>query len=300
MRFGFQISISGGFSEVVPRAKKLGCNTVQLFSRNPRSWGDKKSKEQRAKGKNIRNELESEIKLFKDGIKAARISPVFVHLPYLPNLASPNKELWKRSVGSLCIDLNRAGALGAFAVIIHPGNRMYGTLEEAIDRVAEGINLAFNRVNNGSRVLIENTAGEGTAIGYNFAQISSIFDKVENKGGQHHWQRLGVCLDTAHLFQSGYNIKTLECLKSVVAEFDELIGLPKLWLLHLNDSKTPLGSHRDLHWHIGEGYIGLSGFKNIVNLPEFCGLPAILETPRKSDADDIKNITTIRQLKTTG
>lgn len=281
MKFGFQISIAGGLSKVVDRAKKLGCETIQLFSRNPRSW--------------LVSSLDThQVHKFKQKINSAHLLPVFIHVPYLVNLASPEDWLWQKSIDSLCIDLERAEKLGVLGVIIHPGHHMGMGVEYSIKRVIQAINLAFERVNNCILLIIENTAGEGSAIGYEFQQIKAIFDGVT------HRDKLGVCLDTAHLYQAGYNIATLDGLRDMVDEFHHLIGLNKLCLLHLNDSKTSIGSHHDRHWHIGEGYIGLDGFIRIVNLSAFSGLPGIMETPRTSDREDIRNMEVIRKLKTGG
>lgn len=277
MRFGFHISIGGGFKKVVERALKKQCQTIQLFSRNPRGWDF--------------GELDKEdIKEFQSQIKNADISPVFVHMPYLPNLASSDKELFKKSLFSLIEELKRTETLGAQFLIMHVGSRLSASEESAIKNVSDGINKAFSKVNNSVILLLENTAGMGSEIGYNFAQIKDIFDRVEDK------ERLGVVIDTAHIFEAGYPIHTRDGLNKTLKEFDELLGLKRLHLLHLNDSKTDLGSRVDRHWHIGEGKIGLDGFRNIVNHPLLKHLPGIMETPRKDDKEDLKNMKVIKGL----
>jgi deoxyribonuclease-4 len=277
MKFGFHISIAGGLDKVPQRAKNLGCETIQIFSRNPRGWGSKSI-------------AFDEAQAFREGIEKARISSVFIHMPYLPNLGSPDQELWEKSVDSLCSDLRTGELLDVAGVIMHPGNATKGTPGEAIERIARGINLAFERVPNQTVLLIENTAGQGTAVGHEFSQIKAIFDGVDDT------ERLRVCLDTAHAYEAGYDMATQKGLDKTIEEFDKLIGLQNLLVLHLNDSKTPLGSHVDRHWHIGEGCIGVDGFQRIVNLPAFSELPCIMETPRKSDEDDLKNMRTVREL----
>lgn len=277
MRFGFHISIAGGFSKVVERAKKKGCETIQLFSRNPRGWRY--------------TELDEEdIEKFRRDIKASNIYPVFVHMPYLPNLASPDSDLFKRSVGSLAEDLRRSEYLGALYLITHLGNRLTSSEEEAILRMAKGINQGLKRVKNQVILLLENTAGQGTEIGYSFSHIGRIIKLIEDK------ERIGVVLDTAHTFEAGYDFRTEEAVDKTLREFDRAIGIKKLKLLHLNDSKTALGSRSDRHWHIGEGKIGKEGFRNIVNHPLLKGLPGIMETPRKDDRDDFRNMKKIRDL----
>lgn len=277
MRFGFHISIGGGLSKVAERARKKGCETIQLFSRNPRGWRY--------------TDLDAkEVALFKKDIETSGLSPVFVHMPYLPNLASGEKELFRRSVASLIADLKRCEILAIPFLIMHVGKRMATDEEKAIENVAFGINEAFNKVANRVKLLLENTAGMGSEIGYNFSQLRAIIDLVEDKN------RIGVVLDTAHAFEAGYNLATKEGLNATLKEFDQLVGLKRLHLLHLNDSKTELGSRIDRHWHIGEGKIGKEGFRNIINHPLLRNLPGIMETPRTNDKEDLKNMKTIRSL----
>ncbi len=277
MRFGFHISIAGGFSKVVDRAQVRGCETIQLFSRNPRGWRylplDQKDVEE-----------------FLSSTKASLLDPVFVHLPYLPNLASRLSKFYSRSINAVVTDLKRAEKLGAQYLIVHIGHRMESSENEAIEAVSQGINQAFERVKNPVILLMENTAGQGTEIGYDFDQIKRIIEGVEEN------QRLGVCLDTAHTFEAGYDLSHKDDTDRTLEKFDRTVGLKRLRLLHLNDSKTPLGSRKDRHWHIGEGYIGLEGFRYLVNHPFLKRLPGIMETPRKDTVEDLKNMEVIRSL----
>jgi deoxyribonuclease-4 len=277
MRFGFHISIAGGFSRVAERAELRGCETIQLFSRNPRGWKYSPLGE-----KNIEE--------FRSSIKSSGLFPVFLHLPYLPNIASQESKFYKRSVDSVITDLERAEKLGAQYLIIHIGHRMESSEDEGIEAVFQGINQAFEKVKNPVILLMENTAGQGTEIGYTFDQIKKIIERV------HDHQRMGVCLDTAHSFEAGYDLSNKDGLERTLETFDQTIGLKRLHLLHLNDSKTPLGSRKDRHWHIGEGYIGLEGFRNLINHPLLRHLPGIMETPRKDTVEDLKNMEVIRSL----
>lgn len=277
MKFGFHISISGGFGKVVQRAEARGCETIQLFSRNPRGWRYSPLKE-------------PQVKKFVKDREASGIDPLFIHLPYLPNLASPKPDLLRISTFALEEELRRAKILGAGFVVAHMGARLNSSLEEAVSRIADSINTAFDGVGNNVILLLENTAGEGSEVGGSFSVMGSVLEAIDDK------DRVGVCLDTAHAFEAGYNLSTKEGLDDTLEELDDTIGLNRLYLLHLNDSKTPLGSHRDRHWHIGEGYIGLEGFRNIVNHPLLMHLPGIMETPRRSDEDDVRNMTTVREL----
>ena len=247
MRFGFHISIAQGFSRVVDKAQKTNCETIQLFSRNPRGWK------------------------YND-------------------FAAAKEELYTRSINSLCEDLKRAEILGIPFLVVHVGNRVTLNEEEAIEKVAKGINESLQRVSNQVMILLENTAGQGTELGSTFSQLQGILSGVKNK------KRIGICLDTAHAFAAGYDLSNRKGLDETLSEFDRLIGLKHLHLLHLNDSKTPLASHSDRHWHIGKGHIGLEGFRNIVNHPLLNHLPGIMETPRKDPKDDLRNMRVMRSL----
>ena len=310
MRFGFHISIAGGKDKIVKRAKELSCETVQFFSRNPHRWGCSDLKKE-------------EIENFKKGLKNAGISPIFIHLPYLVNLASCNKIVYEKSLEVLIQDLRKAFILGASFLVLHIGSRGELFEEEAFEKIAKGINKVFKLVNQlrttESRVhkgmdgctgkvrgvpprnyapervvqglLLENTSGQGKQIGYNFFQIREIIKRVE------YQNRIGVCFDTAHAFEAGYDLSTEKGLGATLKELEKYIGLEKLYLIHLNDSKTPLGSKVDRHWHIGQGYIGLEGFRNIINHPQLIHLPAIMETPRKNKEDDLRNMMIARRLQ---
>lgn len=277
MRFGFHISIAQGFSKVVEKAQKTKCETIQLFSRNPRGW----------KFKALNPD---EVGQFKTKLASSNISPCFLHLPYLPNLAATKKELYTKSIDSLCEDLKRAEILSIPFLVIHVGSRVALSEEEAIEKVVQGINESFQRIPNQVMILLENTAGQGTELGSTFSQLQNILSGVEDK------KRIGICLDTAHAFAAGYDLSTKSGLDETLNEFERLIGLKYLHLLHLNDAKTPLASHSDRHWHIGKGYIGLKGFKNIVNHPLLTHLPGIMETPRKDLKDDLRNMRVVRNL----
>jgi len=277
MRFGFHISIAGGFSKVVERAKIRGCETIQFFSRNPRGWKYGPLGQQ-------------DVDEFRLSIKASGLFPIFLHMPYLPNIASPKSKFYKRSIQSMVTDLQRAEQLGAQYLIIHIGHRMESSEDEAIEAVSQGINQAFERSKNPVTLLLEMTAGQGTEIGYTFEQVKRIIDGVQEQ------ERVGVCLDTAHSFEAGNDLSQKNGIESTLRSFDQTIGLKRLHLLHLNDSKTPLGSKKDRHWHIGEGYIGVEGFRYLINHPLLKHLPGIMETPRKDTVEDLKNMEVIRSL----
>jgi deoxyribonuclease-4 len=277
MRLGFHISIAGGFSKITKRALDKQCQSIQFFSRNPRGW--------------VCTPLDmAEVNSFIEAVLRTTIHPIFIHMPYLPNLASPDTKLWERSVQELCSDLKRASQLQVPYVIAHIGHRGDQTEERACDRVSQAVDQAFEAVPNAVRLLLENTAGQGTEIGYRLSHLQRI---IQRSG---HGDRLGVCLDVAHAFAAGYDVATKRGLEETLREFDQCIGLDKLCLLHLNDSKASLGSHVDRHWHIGKGRIGLDGFRRIVNHPALCSLPGIMETPRETDREDLMNMNVIKSL----
>jgi deoxyribonuclease IV len=277
MRFGFHISIAGGFSKVVERAEIRGCETIQFFSRNPRGW-------------KYGSLDDGDVGEFRSSIKSSAIYPMTLHLPYLPNIASQKSKFYERSIDSIVTDLERAEQLGAHYLIIHIGHRGESSEDEAIDAVAQGIDQAFERVKNSVILLLENTAGQGSEIGSNFEQIKEIIGRV------HDHKRMGICLDTAHAFEAGYDLSNTDGIERTLESFDQTIGLKRLHLLHLNDSKTPLGSRKDRHWHIGEGYIGLEGFRFLINHPLLRHLPGIMETPRNDTVEDLRNMKVIRNL----
>lgn len=277
MKFGFHISIAGGLSRVPERAEAKNCQTIQLFSRNPRGW-------------KYRDLDLDEAALMRRGLKARRIRPVFLHMPYLANLASPDPALRRLSVASLAEELRRAPLVGARYVVCHIGRKLGSAEKKAIERITKGIDSAFLLVGDGAGLLLETTAGMGSEIGCTFGQLGRII------GGVAQEKRVGVCLDTAHVFQAGYDISTEQGLGMTLAEFRQEIGLSKLKLLHLNDSRTSLGSRVDRHWHVGKGQIGMEGFRRLLKHSAFMRLPAIMETPRTDDRDDLANMRMVERL----
>ncbi len=277
MRIGFHISIAGGLFRAVARAEKLQCETMQLFCQSPRSWAGAQLDEHA-------------VAAFKKARLAARIAPLAVHMPYLPNLATTRDDLYRKSVEALCHNLQCAHQLGADYLVVHPGNRGDDSVETACGRVAHALNQALEQVPTKTVILIENAAGQGSEICNTFEDISAIIRAVKKRA------RLGMCLDTAHAFAAGYDIASKKGLDNTLNILDKTVGIKRLRLLHLNDSKTPLGSRADRHWHIGRGHIGLSGFRRIVNHPLLKNLAGIMETPKKTDADEIMNMETIRKL----
>jgi len=276
MRLGFHCSVGKGLKNTIEEAVALTSEAIQIFSRSPRAW--------------YRREFdEKEIAEFQKLLKKNNIYPLIVHMLYLPNLASCNKNLYKKSVDVLIDELKRCKILNAQYLVTHPGRYSTGDYETGIKNIIKAINFAFSQVKNNTVLLLENLAGGKTDIGWRFEELRRIIDNVKEKN------RLGVCLDTCHLFAAGYEIYK-NGFDKTINEFDKVVGLNYLKLLHLNDSKNILGSKIDRHTHIGDGDIGLEGFRAVVRHPKIKDLPGILETPRNNLTDDRKNINKLRDL----
>jgi deoxyribonuclease-4 len=277
MKLGVHVSIAGRIYEAIDRARELGCQTMQMFSRNPRGW---------AAAKLVPEDVEE----FKKRRKASRITPLAVHIPYLINLGSPEKGLWKRSIQAYVEDIIRADKLGAEYFVTHLGSHKGKGPEQGIDRFAKGLNIAIQRSKPRLMILLENTAGQGDSMGHKFEQIKAIIDKTKNK------KKLGICFDTCHAYAAGYDVATKKGLEQTLKQVDKTVGIKNIKLIHANDAKGPLGSHLDRHEHIGKGKIGLAGFKIFVNHPKLKDLPYILETPKKDPKWDPMNMAALRKL----
>lgn len=278
MRLGVHVSIAGKIYESIDRAKALGCGTMQIFSRSPREW----------KARRLPSE---EVREFKKRLKASRIAPLIIHVPYLTNLASPDKRLFCNSIRYNSEYLKEAGELNADYLVTHMGSHKKSGEGEGLSRVTEALNRILAQIPAvKTMVLLENTSGSGSWLGYKFWHIKQILDNLDDK------KRAGICLDTCHAFAAGYDLSTVVGLDSTLNELEALVGLDRLKVVHLNDTKDDLGSRRDRHEHIGKGNIGFNGFKNIVNHPKLRHLAFILETPKDNPEDDRRNLDTVRRL----
>jgi deoxyribonuclease IV len=268
--------MSGGFGKVRERAEAVECRTMQMFASNPRGWAAA--------------ELDADdVAKFRSDMKGSDVSPIFVHAPYLPNPAATAANA-RRSIKALVTQAERCAALGVHFLILHVGKALGADEDKAIARVAKNVDAVLAAAPESVTLLLENTAGMGSEVGYRFEQIAAIIGKVKQR------ERVGVVLDTAHAFEAGYEFRTKAGLDATLREFDRVVGISRLHLIHLNDSKTEFGSRVDRHWHIGEGKIGKEGMREIVNHPLLRHLPAVMETPRDSVADDLRNLKTIRSL----
>jgi len=268
---GAHMSIAGGLHNAIDRGLKAGCGVVQIFTQNANQW----------KGKPV---SDAEAALFRDKWQASGLHEIISHDIYLVNLAAPAGETRDKSLAAFQTEMERCALLGIEKIIMHPGAHLGDGEEEGIRRIAEAFDRLFERVELfHGKVLLETTAGQGTNLGYRFEQLREIMDRSA------HPDRFAVCLATCHIFAAGYDITTEEGYQQVFAEFDKIIGLEKLQAFHLNDSKKGLNCRVDRHEHIGQGSLGLAGFKFLMNDKRFGSIPKMLETP-KGDNDEMDEI----------
>ncbi len=280
MRLGVHVSIAGRLSEAVTRAEALGCQTMQIFSRSPRQWA--------AKGLDP-----AEVARFRDLRAAAGITPVVVHASYLINLATPEGALKRRSAEALIDELDRADRIGADFLVVHVGCCRDGGTAEGSARVAETLATVLRSGNWSTRLLLEDTAGERGDVGARLEEIGAILTGLD---GAPAADRVGVCLDTCHLFAAGYDITRPAGVAGVAQLVEQAFGGERLQLIHCNDSKKGLNCRVDRHQHIGQGGIGPPGFAAFLRHPLFRDLPYVLETPKDSPEADPRNLALIRQL----
>ncbi|MBL7197491.1 MAG: deoxyribonuclease IV [Candidatus Omnitrophica bacterium] len=279
MFLGVHISTAGRIYLSIDRAVSLGCNTMQIFSRSPRSWRQAKLNQE-------------DIEEFKQRRKKANIGPIFIHIPYLINLASPLKKLYLESIKAYIEDIKEAGSLGAEYLVTHMGSHKKRGEESGLRRFAQALNIIIKETEKQKvTILLENTSGSGSWLGYKFGHHQMIIDRIEDK------DRVGICFDTCHAYSAGYDIATNKGLDETLDEIDNLVGLNRLRLVHLNDTKDKLASGKDRHEHIGKGEIGLDGFKRIINHAKLKDVPFILETPKDAERDDVRNLSVVRRLR---
>ena len=279
MLLGVQVSIEGKIYEALERAHKLGCNTMQIFSRNPQRWREDFLQPQDTREFNRR----------QDKLK---IKPLFIHIPYLINLASPNPKLYEASIEAYIEDILEAQVLKADYIVTHMGSHKETSEEAGIKRLTEALNRILERTkSSGVGILLENTAGSGSWLGYKFVHQKTIIQGLKHK------ERVGLCFDTAHAYLAGYDIATKAGLEATLDEIDRAVGINLIRLIHLNDAKGALGSRHDRHEHIGKGNIGREGMERIINHPKLRNIPFILETPKDSESADRMNLKTVRTLR---
>ncbi len=278
-RIGFHAPIKGGLHEALLVAREIGCDTVQIFSRNPRGW--------------MAKPLTTEsIELFRQTRRTTKLNPIVIHCNYLVNLAAFDSELLEKSRLSFREEVERALLLGADYLVVHPGSSRGACAADGIALCARTLKLACKGLRLGRfRILLENTAGQGECIGHRFEHLRAIMDECPKLP-------LGVCFDTAHAFTAGYDIREEEGLEATIEWLQRTVGTKNVRAIHFNDSRAPFDSRVDRHWHIGEGHIGAEALRRVAQHPKLAHAAFILETPYDDPRADLKNLETLRSFVT--
>lgn len=280
---GAHLSIAGGLHRALLRGEALNCRTIQIFTKNSNQW-------------RTRRLLPEEVERFHETLSRTGINPVISHGSYLVNLASPDPFLYRKSLKSTVEEVERCHLLRIPSVVIHPGFHGGRGEREGLRRVSDAINIILNETKELSvKIILETTAGQGTSLGHRFEHFAVLFDRIEEV------QRLGLCVDTCHIFAAGYDLGDRRAYEKMVGSVQDSVGLGKLSLFHLNDSLRDRGSRVDRHGHIGEGYIGLQAFRFIMRDERFSRVPKIIETPKEAafsgeDSADRENLDLLLRL----
>lgn len=274
---GAHMSIAGGVKNALIEGESIGCTAIQIFTASNRQWSFNPLKEE-------------DVQAYLAYKKTSPLQSVISHGSYLINLGSPEPDIAQKSMRALKAELLRCHQLDIPYAVIHPGARLTSSEQECLEKIAHNIDIILADTPK-TMVLLENTAGQGSNVGYTFEQLAFLLKKI------HHQSRVGICFDTCHAFVAGYDFTSKESYESMWNDFDSIIGLEKLKAIHLNDSKKGIGSHVDRHEGIGQGAIGLQGFEYIMNDDRFIHIPKILETPKEKDlAEDVRNLEVLRSL----
>jgi deoxyribonuclease IV len=279
--FGAHMSVAGGCHNALLIAQKHGCDVVQLFTKNANQW----------EGKPL---TDADRDTFRKTLGATKLRFPTAHDSYLINLASPDATLYRRSIEAFVLEVERAEALGLAYLVTHPGTPTDGDEAAGLTRIATALDEVHRRCPNAKvQVLLETTAGQGRSLGHRFEHLACVIERVKAP------ERIGVCLDTCHVFAAGYPLAPEADYQATMGEFDRVIGLDRLKVFHVNDSLKPQGSRVDRHAHLGKGFLGLEPFRLLVNDPRFAERPMILETPKEDETGeemDPVNLRTLRDL----
>lgn len=279
MRIGAHVSIAGGMDLAIDRGIELGCEAIQVFTKNNNQW----------RAAPLTDEV---VARFHAKLRASPLHPVVAHAAYLINLATSDDALWKKSIESFEGELERCDRLKIRYMVVHPGSHMGAGEEVGIRRVAEALTQIYDRRGFEVVTCLEHTAGQGNHLGYTLEHLAAIRDRVTPRN------RVGVCLDTCHLFAAGMDFRKPEAYVSLMQRIDDVLGLAQIKCIHLNDSKTPLGSRVDRHEHIGKGRIGRAGFGHWLNDPRWTELPGLIETPTDPTISyERRNLAVLRRLR---
>jgi deoxyribonuclease-4 len=273
---GAHISTKGGLHTVFERAAAIDASAIALFAKNSNQW----------KGKTLTDE---DVQTFAS---LRNIRPIVSHASYLINLATTNPEFHAKSIAAMIDELDRAERLDIQGVVLHPGAHLEAGVDAGLDQIARSIDQIHAAIpNHRAAIFLETAAGQGSCVGCTFEELGRITDAVDDK------KRVGICIDTCHVFAAGYEIRTPDGYEKMVEEVDRFVGIENVGVFHLNDSKKGLGSRVDRHQHIGEGEIGLEAFRLLLNDARFAKIPKLLETPKTVETEsDMRNITTLRSL----
>ncbi|AJE04266.1 deoxyribonuclease IV [Geobacter pickeringii] len=277
--FGAHMSIAGGLHNAPGRGVKTGCGVIQIFTQNSNQWRGKIPSD-------------SDVALFREQWEESGLHEIVCHDIYLINLAAAPGEVREKSLAAFREEMERCARLGITKIVMHPGSHLGEGEETGIKRICAAFDELFAAAPDFTgKVLLETTAGQGSNLGYTFEHLRAIID------GTAFSDRFGVCYDTCHTFAAGYDITSREGYDRVFAEFDRIIGIDRLQCFHVNDSKKGLNCRIDRHEHIGQGAMGLDGFRFLVNDPRFAKIPKVLETPKGDDDEfDIMNLKTLREM----
>jgi len=275
---GAHMSIAGGFASSLEQGESIGCTAIQLFTKSNRQWAAKAISE-------------TEIEHFHETLKKSSIKVVVAHATYLINLASPDNVTAKKSTTAVQNELDRCDLLNIPYLVLHPGSRLDSDERDSLQRIADNLNQAMTKSSSKTMILLETMAGQGSTVGNTFEQLAFIRSQSEFK------TKVGICLDTCHVFAAGYDLRTKASYTKMWQDFDDIIGLSHLKTIHLNDSKKEFGSQVDRHADIGKGELGLEAFTLLMNDERLFDVPKILETPKKDGlAEDLVNLNTIKSL----
>jgi deoxyribonuclease-4 len=277
VRVGCHVSIAGSIDRAVERARERGCDVFQIFTANPRGWA-------------ARDLAPDASAAFSTAVRAAGMEPVVAHMPYLPNLASPKKEVYAKSVGVMIRELDRCADLGIPYLVTHLGSHLGSGATGGRERLVDGISRALAESRGTVTVLLENTAGTAHSIGGTFQEIRELLDSIGSP------DRLGVCFDTCHACAAGYDLASPGAVSETLRDFDSSVGFAELRVVHANDCKGTRGSHLDRHEHIGLGTLGEDGFCALLAHPAIRACPLICETPVDARRDDAGNIRRVREI----
>lgn len=274
-KIGFHAPVAGGLQKALLKSNELGCETVQIFSRNPRGW-------------TARSLIDEEIETFQAVRKKTKISPVVIHANYLVNLAAADSAMREKSIRSFREEVERAITLGAEYLVVHPGSAKNATEQEGIKNCAESLKAACDGLDlDQFRILLENTAGQGASIGHRFEHLRDIIASCPDLN-------IGVCFDTAHAFAAGYDLRDEDGFTATMQSLEKCVGTKNVRAIHFNDAKADYNSRLDRHWHIGEGKIGSEGLCRVARFKKLVHAAFILETPQDVPGDDARNVNKLR------